>query len=825
MIFDRLFEQQEQIKKFVLDNICNNKTRICIFGTSGCGKTHLTEHIIRNIITTSDSWMVLNFAGDIHCLEKDYYPLISGLESYCRMYNVTKTIKQSVPRLLDDGSTRGNFFSYILGTILNRATENELYINELFSDAEIDILYKIKSCISGKKCLIYMDNFHWWDKKSIRFIYMLLKFSRRYLREIENAILICNVTTDQDNPNKEIVDTLLSDFSFVKCAFNILSVDEYKNCLIDMGLNVVNDEIIKLLYKLTNQNLAITKKALLYPEPFSGTLVGIPMNERDFLKMLIEKRLTELGATGDQITEVLKYASLLGFAFSLLELEYLVPYNDTKVRELVEKANELSLVEPEKRLYHFTHEVIRELFRKKMEENKYVYWERTLLCLKTLHPYDYKTRIKYLLKMGNISELEKIYGLDVYEQLEKTGYFEINYELDILLSEEVKEYIENIKNAFNAYQNSQYTIAIQYAKCIENIYVIEFLAIRDSLISQCLTKELSGTYRKQAVDIIENYSEQYHSFTEKQLWTKTMMCLLTAYIHIGDVNNAQLILGKLYKFYNEHAKICDDYKKELNILRRKSTPFYELEVASIYLKKSVTFFEPEIKETSFILYPRQYFMALVNYSSNQICSGHFKEGFDTAQMAIDLYNKMPGMRFPRVEIAINNYLLSGFLSRQMGTEETILSFRTLLEKLVKIADKAIIETNLASLYLMNFQKDEAADLLNILNEDIQRSQCDEYSYIYHVKLNLLIIAILDYNWELAKIHLEELENIVPNLYQNYFFVKKHNLLSELVLQFKEIKYNKDFWRLLLNEAPSNNLAWKFYGILPAFNTLEYWSEP
>ena len=825
MIFNRLFKQQEQIEKMVLDNICNDRTRICIYGTSGCGKTHLTEHIIRSIITANDTWMVLNFTGDIHCIEKDYYPLISGLDNYSQKYNVTKMIKQSVPKLLDDGSTKGSFFSYILDTILNRATENELYINELFSNTEIDILYKIKGCINGKKCLIYMDNFHWWDKKSIQFIYMLLKFSRKYLREIENAVLICNVTIDQENPNKEIVDALLSDFSFVKCAFKALSIDEYKSCLIDMGLNVTNDDIIKLLYKITNQNLAITKKALQYPKSFSGTFLEAPMNERDFLKILIENRLKEMGATGDQITEVLKYASLLGFAFSLLELEYLVPYNDTKVRELIEKANELALVEPEKRLYHFTHEVIRELFRKKMEENKFIYWERTVLCLKTLHPYDYKTRIKYLLKIGNIPEIEKICGLDIYEQLEKTGHYEMNYELDILLSEEIKEFIGNIRKAFDAYQNGQYAKAIQYAKCIENIYVIEFLAIRDSLISQCLTKELSGDYRKQAVDIIKNYSEQYHCFTEKQLWTKTMMCLLTAYIHIRDISSAQMILDKLYNFYNEYARVCDDYKKELNILRRKSTPFYELEVASIYLKKSVTFFEPEIKQTSFILYPRQYFMSLINYSSNQICSGHFKEGFDTAQIAIDLYNKMPGMRFPRVEIAINNYLLSGFLSKQMVIEDTIVAFQTLLKKLAKIADKAIIETNLSSLYLISFQKDEAADLLNKLDDDIQSSQCNEYSYIYHVKVNLLIIAVLDCNWKLAKIYLEELENIVPHLYQNYFFLILYNLLSKLVLQCKKLEYNDDFSQLFLKEEPSNNSAWKFYGMLPAFNTLEYWSEP
>ena len=85
-----------------------------ITGTSGCGKTHLTEYIIRKIISANDNWMVFNFVGDLHCLEKDYYPLISGLDSYCQKYNVTKAVKQAVPKLLEDGSTKGTFFRIYL---------------------------------------------------------------------------------------------------------------------------------------------------------------------------------------------------------------------------------------------------------------------------------------------------------------------------------------------------------------------------------------------------------------------------------------------------------------------------------------------------------------------------------------------------------------------------------------------------------------------------------------------------------------------------------------------------------------------------------------
>ena len=102
-----------------------------------------------------------------------------------------------------------------------------------------------------------------------------------------------------------------------------------------MDLPYHSEEIIRILYKITNQNLAITKKALYYHMSPSFILSqNENESEEEFLKILIEKRLDELGATGEQITELLKFASLIGLAFSLLELEHLVSYDNQKIREI-----------------------------------------------------------------------------------------------------------------------------------------------------------------------------------------------------------------------------------------------------------------------------------------------------------------------------------------------------------------------------------------------------------------------------------------------------------------------------------------------------------
>ena len=293
--------------------------------------------------------------------------------------------------------------------------------------------------------------------------------------------------------------------------------------------------------------------------------------------------------------------------------------------------------------------------------------------------------------------------------------------------------------------------------------------------------------------------------------------------NMHDIRSAKDILDKLYDFYGKNAKFCDDYKKELNILRRKVAPFYELEIAAIHLKKSVRFFAAN-NDTSIIQYPVQYFISLINYSANRISLGYFNEAFALIKTALDLKSDLSALHFPRVEIAINNYLIAGFLSKKMTLNNTIDSLILMLRKIDHIADETILNTNLAAFYLMNLEKNKSLHILESLEQQVSKSECKEFSYLYHIKTNLLIIALIDRRYDDAQNYINELDKIIPYLYQNTYFLKKHELLVGLFQEKKEIPYIWGFHNILLESLSSLQPAWNFYGILPAFNTLEYWSE-
>ena len=148
----------------------------------------------------------------------------------------------------------------------------------------------------------------------------------------------------------------------------------------------------------------------------------------------------------------------------------------------------------------------------------------------------------------------------------------------------------------------------------------------------------------------------------------------------------------------------------------------------------------------------------------------------------------------------------------------------MLRKIDHIADETILNTNLAAFYLMNLEKNKSLHILESLEQQVSKSECKEFSYLYHIKTNLLIIALIDRRYDDAQNYINELDKIIPYLYQNTYFLKKHELLVGLFQEKKEIPYIWGFHNILLESLSSLQPAWNFYGILPAFNTLEYWSE-
>lgn len=394
-------------------------------------------------------------------------------------------------------------------------------------------------------------------------------------------------------------------------------------------------QIAKLIYAVSEGHLEVAIKVLsldISQVESYNSLAAFNSDKSDYLRLLLEKRLSALGATGGQIDDVLKFGALLGLSFTYLELEIITQYGQAKLRTIIENAQRMALVDESKCVCQFSHDIIREFFRQKaLSTNRGYYYDRLISCYKALYPTEYNLRIKYLLASGNIKEVEKLYTLEIIAQME-TRNIKRSADIEILLSDEIKHYIENMNTAWILYHKSEFRAVTHNLQLIEDIYPLELLAERDYLSALATTRTLKPIDCDTALHILSSYEDSESKFSEPQIWSKTMLLLLAAHLHAENRNDCERVQKKLYEFYSQKAPISKCYRRDLNVLRRKSIAIFELEISLIHMKESVEFFQPE-DEQSYPLYPCEYLMSLANYSAGLLCMGLFQCAYDTIYKA------------------------------------------------------------------------------------------------------------------------------------------------------------------------------------------------
>jgi tetratricopeptide (TPR) repeat protein len=307
------------------------------------------------------------------------------------------------------------------------------------------------------------------------------------------------------------------------------------------------------------------------------------------------------------------------------------------------------------------------------------------------------------------------------------------------------------------------------------------------------------------------------------MWAKTMMHLIIGYIHAGDRERAKNIQEELYHFYSTRCDICEEYKVKLNILRRKATAFFDVDIARSHLKKSTDFFSNGI-ESSIVKYPREYYMSLVNYSANLLCSGKFSDAYECIVRAIKLCKDYDEIRFPRPYIGINNYLIALFFIREKSPEDIETVFETMLKNKQNIADEYLLISNWAIFCALSGKLEKASKLLEDIMAKAANSQTKEPSYIYHATTNLAVIHIIQRQYERADDLLKSLDSTVGDVYYHFYYQKKHTLLKNAVRD--KLTYNQNnITHMLTDLCPHyQSRAWNFFGFVYSLDPLEHWDE-
>lgn len=824
-----LFAQQQAIFDQATAAIREGQRYILLSGASGCGKTFLSNRLctwITEEFHAGTGAKSIRFLGDNRCSQREYYPLLSGLNSLNEHYEITKTVKTGIAKTTSFSPLGGSFFEFVAEAILNRNGSANHKLNQVFSETEVDIILKLRNALRQNVKVIYIDNLHWWDVKSIEFLYLLFQNKDEFLLGLNDVIIILNVTTNQTSQCGEQITAFLESLPLLRLAFTPFQYGEYCRALKEIRLikPEFDPKILKLLFAISEGHLEVTIKALALQIPFEEALdsEALTTQEGQYIRLLLEHRLSALGATGQQIDDVLKFGALLGLSFTFLELEYITKFRQAELRSIIKRANSVSLVESSQTDCQFSHEIIREFFRQKaLEQSEGFYYDRLVQCYQALYPTEYGLRIHYLLHIGNVAEIEKLYCLDQVRQME-SGITSPNQELEVLLSDESQEYLDAMSRAWMAYKTADYVHARNQLHQIEDAYPVELLAERDYLTAITLTRSLVMEECDRACQMLSAYEARRGQFREPQIWSKVMLLLFAAFLHAGRKEDCRRVQGMLYSFYAETAPICETYRHDLNVLRRKSVAIYELEISLSHLQKSVRYFQPR-RAGDVPEYPREYFMSLVNYNANLLCLGRFADAYESILEALKLIEELPDIAFPRTETMYNNFLLSCYFVGQFRPHEIVPLYQSLLQDLPDVADKTIIKTNLSIFYIQTGDLESAGRLLTEMRDSLLESRAYEPSCLYHIEANLVALYLYKGDWALAQSHLQSLDILIPNMDRSSYYVKKHAVLEQIIRE--RITFPDDLESVVLKVCPTfQTSAWNYFGRLFAYNTLEYWSE-
>ena len=825
----KLFGQQQTLFEEAVAAIQEGHHYILIKGPSGCGKTFLSNRLctwITGEFYTEANAKSMLFLGDNRCSQREYYPILSELNHLNEYHELTKTLMTGIAKTATFAPFGGSFFEFVASAILNRNGSANHKLNQVFNENEIDIILKFRNALRQQVKVVYLDNLHWWDTKSIEFLYLLLQKKDEFLPELNNIIFIINVTTNQKTYQKEQLISFLESLPLVQLTFTPFQYPEYCRALQEIGLITpeYDAKVLKLLFAISEGHLEITLKALTLQIPLEKTLdkETFTTQEGRYIRLLLEQRLSALGATGEQIDDVLKFGSLLGLSFTFQELEYITKTRQAELRSIIKQANSISLVDASQTECQFSHEIIREFFHQKaLEQKEEFYYDRLIQCYQKLYPTEYNLRIHYLLHIGNITEIEKLYCLDQIRQLE-SGVASPKQELEVLLTQETREYLHKMSQAWAAYKTMDYAQVRNHLRQVEDIYPVELLAERDYLIAISLTRSLVKEECDVAFQLLSAYETIRNRFQEPQIWSKVMLLLFAVFLHAGRREDCRRIHKILYSFYSEVAPVCETYRHDLNVLRRKSIAIYELEISCCYIQKSVQYFQPH-NVGNMPEYPREYFMSLVNYNANLLCMGKFADAFESIQKAMALTHELPEITFPRTETMYNNFLLSCHFTGHFQPHQIVPLYQSLLKGLPDMADATIIKTNLAIFYIQIRDFSGAEQLLTEMRTHLLNADVYEPSRLYHIEANMVALYIFKGDWALAEQHLRSLDKLIPNIDRNSYYAKKHTVLEQIIRE--HIVCPDDPEAILYKVCPTfQSSAWNFFGRLFAYNTLEYWSE-
>ncbi len=831
----QLLPNEERFINEIYNQMHAANTLFFISGKSGHGKTFSIHQVTQAL--EQSGYLLVSFTGDSVLSEREYHPFYKALSEvlpFSAEYGPKKVLSDcvdSIPKV-------GQGVNKILNFLSKRNAAQKKIRDLILNEKEQDIMCKLQYLAEQKDLLFVCDNINYWDEKSLRLLYLILQ--NRYTKYdfLSGSIFIFLYTSDKKSMNNDLICAIKDsvdkngkiDFPELKCT-------EFKDALNILGYKrSLSEKECELLFSLINGHIRMLVELIDELNQNRLTLNSAEGKPKEILTTIIHQRLKDYGATGEQIKITLEYAALLGLSFSSYELNKIMQLKSSLFEIIIKHSNEMKLIERQSEknnTLQFAHDIIHEIFQSEISENGAEYYERIELCLREIEPGQYIRRSQYAFKAGNMNRAIILAVLNILKQIREDGTISDQDLLKYqgLFAKENSffmyyEYIKRMKEGYDLYRQGDYEKALKTVLLIDKIYPVEFLVEKEILCSYCYTKKIESCYRYTGLTRLNNYASIEKCNNERDLYERVLVRLTILEAHLGNISAARTAESEIIRSLSNRVNHDEQAQMRFHTLNRISNAFYDCETAADKMKKAVKYFGTDFEKGGLWRNTKQYYLSQVNYAGVLCLNGEFKESYERNEKILALCQQFPDFPFPRTNIFLNNYLISGYLAHQLTVEECAQSFKELVDSLDPCAERLFFVANFSIFLALSGNVREA--LLRLQQEakiqDIKEDK--EKIYNYRIVFNSGVYQFLLNNKEEALNIFTKLDEqmISVGLKNDEIYAEKR--VSQVVQYISNMNFpvTPKQWEdiLLQNSSEFQPTPWNYYGKGYAFTTVFNW---
>lgn len=825
---ERLLNQDEvagAIVEFLRDDV-HGLARLT--GPSGAGKTYTAK--LAAATWRDAGGRVAIIIGDPTKGTSMLFPFQSGMGTLPQHWRgLAAQGSRSALRVADVVVGTGGISSSIFDLLTSALRgKDEANLRHLSSD-ERGIVVDIQRIARSRRLLLIADRAHYWDADSLA---LLLEMLSPRLRSASSplqslAVLLVDTEQDQDMAAPMEFERLTNASRSATWSLELVDRERFGVVLELLGLEVeLDDDTLDALHDITGGHLHLAEQ--LVADLNSGESPGLERMLRGGSGMtaLLDRRLRSLDSSGVELAEMLTRAAVIGATFALAEIECLAADATVDIDRLLQRASRVNFVEVDSEALRFRHEVLRDHFLNTTEPHEL----RRLRseyeqCLSLLRPGDYATRSALLRGAGDLPRARELFALAAIAELRKgtprdrvlrdavAGFPD---DADLYL------YLERMAMAYEAIATGAYDTpgaTLQSPTAGEST---EMAAERNYLRALCSMEAETAEGFVDALRILSQWRDEIRD--EPELALRFLLLRQQAEVLNEDFHAARSTEATIEAQLVARRASDTSAERLMQVQNRRAAALNTPEIAEDRIARSVDFFRQTSTHDSGDAL--EYYRALTNHAAILIKLSRDADALVAAREAERLLLDRPTF-FPRPDILAANLTLAARRAGAFSLDEAISHQREILLSPEGSSDGFIHQCNLVSYLLQAEEDEEAAELLDELASEIERSAIAESYLIYYWNVLSVSAALVEGRRDLARNMHDEMEDFVSNLrWPNARYAKRrHRLLGEFLHAIDPAEPRDQLDYVILNRHPEEiGPGWEYHARLFPCCELSFWSD-